>query len=651
MVVLVPKKGEIIVNTGNMWKAIGLSEPLPSPHLDEVNQCKESRADRTTEWHCGPLKFRADFDSSNLADAIPCGAKGEYDLWIRHDCGGQPCETKHRTWFYFAVSGHAEGQALTFNVVNMNKQSKLFSFDMRPTHFTPGVSEKWELVSESVKYQSLTSGSKITFSHKFTSEKETFFAFCVPFSCTDNERLMTEVERHAKTRNDIYFCREVLGYSKGGRKIDLLTISSNSGMLGTRESPTTYPAIDSGERAHMFDSTKKVFVVSSRVHPGETPATHVFNGFLAFLLQKDDERAIALRERYVFKLIPIINPDGVSLGHYRCDSHGQNLNRFYEDPQPDLQPEVLAVKSLILYYFEKGSAEVCIDLHAHANRMGSFAYGNHLDYQQQIETVMYTKLVSMNCPYFDFRSCSFSEKNMSSKDKNGESKEGSNRVALYRATNLVHIYTIETNYSCASLTNCVTEATNGSRTISPRNKVQSRSKFCIDSFGQIGKALLVGMLDVKDLNPYSRLKSSEFKNMQILRNWVTSHVNATLSKKFKGYPNAHSRAESVRVAVEVKERITRNSASTQENSKNTSMQRQDRKNSIILQNKEKIRTRSLLNRERRRSVSLQNRISEKESHPTNDPNLGKVRLQLLTQKLNVDSKETNENCKAIKVFQ
>ena len=513
-----------------------MSEPLPYPRDTDGKAFQSEQGSRPTNWEFGPLKFRADFDSSNLADVIKCTNKDEYDLWIRPDCSGQACETKHRTWFYFGLSGVAPGQVLNFNVVNMNKQSKLFSFDMRPVFFTPGVSEQWEQISESVEYQMVNSGFKISFHHKFRTDKETFFAFCIPFSCTDNERLTTTVENHAKARQDIYFCREILGYSKGGRKIEVLTISSKDGMLDGQEAPMSYPCLDQGDRARAFDKSKKVFVVSSRVHPGETPATHVFNGILAFLLQRDDERAVKLREKYVFKLIPIVNPDGVSLGHYRSDSQGQNLNRFYDDPKVDLHPEIFAVKSLIMYYFEKGDLEVCIDLHAHANRMGSFAYGNHhLDSAAQIETIMYAKLVAMNCPYFDFRSCSFSEKNMSSKDKNGESKAGSNRVALYRATNLVHIYTIETNYSCASLTTAVTDATDTNRTISPGYKVRSRKKFCIESFGQIGKGLLVGILDVKEWNPFSRLKNSEFKNMQILKNWASSYINATLSKKFRSF--------------------------------------------------------------------------------------------------------------------
>lgn len=44
------------------------------------------------------------------------------------------------------------------------------------------------------------------------------------------------------------------------------------------------------------------------------------------------EQGKMLRKHFIFKIIPILNPDGVSRGFYRLDTLTQNLNRFYLDP-------------------------------------------------------------------------------------------------------------------------------------------------------------------------------------------------------------------------------------------------------------------------------------------------------------------------------
>ena len=55
--------------------------------------------------------------------------------------------------------------------------------------------------------------------------------------------------------------------------------------------------------------------------------------------------------------------------------------------------------------------------------------------------MLYPRLVSLNSAHLDFDHCVFSEKNMYMSDKReGLSKEGSGRVALYKATGIIRRY-------------------------------------------------------------------------------------------------------------------------------------------------------------------------------------------------------------------
>lgn len=106
--------------------------------------------------------------------------------------------------------------------------------------------------------------------------------------------------------------------------------------------------------------THQVVFLTSRVHPGETPASFVFKGFLDFLLRPNDKRSAALRDLYVFKLVPLLNPDGVQRGHYRTDVFGVNLNRTYGDPDIFRQPSIFAIKTLMMYHhFGRTDPKLC----------------------------------------------------------------------------------------------------------------------------------------------------------------------------------------------------------------------------------------------------------------------------------------------------
>ena len=149
-------------------------------------------------------------------------------------------------------------------------------------------------------------------------------------------------------------------------------------------------------------------MITARVHPGETPASHVFNGLLKFLLDKDDIRAKLLRDNFVFVLIPMLNPDAVYRGHYRVDTQGNNLNRFYKNPSFENQPTIYAARELFLNLHSQKKLFFYCDLHAHASKKGIFILGNSMEYKKEIEAHLFSRLYSMNSKYLDYNMCNFS---------------------------------------------------------------------------------------------------------------------------------------------------------------------------------------------------------------------------------------------------
>ena len=216
----------------------------------------------------------------------------------------------------------------------------------------------------------------------------TYVAFTYPYTYKELQSYLGRIEKRfncldktyedltsQSTNNSIYFHRENLCYSVENRRVDLVTISGTSGILVERESELSnlYPPSRAGSanrqtnpatskllieknvknskndiRPFKFHNKKIVFV-SARVHPGETQSSFVMRGFIKFLLRPNDPRAVMLRKKYVFKLVPMLNPDGVVKGHYRTDSNGVNLNRVYARPDVGLHPTIYAARKLLLY--------------------------------------------------------------------------------------------------------------------------------------------------------------------------------------------------------------------------------------------------------------------------------------------------------------
>lgn len=111
----------------------------------------------------------------------------------------------------------------------------------------------------------------------------------------------------------------------GGNRVDLLTITEKGG---------------SQEEV----AKRKGVVLTARIHPGESNGSYVMKGIIEFLTAEDNAEAELLRKNFVFKIVPMINVDGVIYGNYRTSLAGIDLNRTWKRPDPVLFPEVTAIK-------------------------------------------------------------------------------------------------------------------------------------------------------------------------------------------------------------------------------------------------------------------------------------------------------------------
>ena len=55
-----------------------------------------------------------------------------------------------------------------------------------------------------------------------------------------------------------------------------------------------------------------------------------------------------LRRHFVFKIVPMLNVDGVIVGNYRCSLAGVDLNRIYRDPLRELFPTIFHTKVMTM---------------------------------------------------------------------------------------------------------------------------------------------------------------------------------------------------------------------------------------------------------------------------------------------------------------
>lgn len=75
-------------------------------------------------------------------------------------------------------------------------------------------------------------------------------------------------------------------------------------------------------------SDKRILIIG-RQHPPEITGHYAYAGFVDYLLG-DSPDAKAFQQDYYIYYIPVVNPDGVDLGHWRHNAHGVDINRDWD---------------------------------------------------------------------------------------------------------------------------------------------------------------------------------------------------------------------------------------------------------------------------------------------------------------------------------
>eukprot|EP00826_Nyctotherus_ovalis_P030198 TRINITY_DN2401_c0_g4_i3.p1 TRINITY_DN2401_c0_g4~~TRINITY_DN2401_c0_g4_i3.p1 ORF type:complete len:267 (+),score=103.89 TRINITY_DN2401_c0_g4_i3:506-1306(+) len=218
----------------------------------------------------------------------------------------------------------------------------------------------------------------LTFTVDFQYDNDTvLMAYSCPYTYTDLNTLLTRLEMNEKVSE---FCvRKTLCRTLAGNRCEYLTITSKETDM----------------------VRKKCVVISARVHPGETVGSWMMQGVIEFLTSLEHPEAKLLRENFIFKIIPMLNPDGVINGNYRCSLAGCDLNRQWKAPDKVLHPTIYNAKKMILeLQGERGMVFFC-DLHGHSKKKDVFMYGCNYE-DDPARTRVFPLILSKLCPLFSF---------------------------------------------------------------------------------------------------------------------------------------------------------------------------------------------------------------------------------------------------------
>ncbi|GAB0093380.1 Nna1 [Sergentomyia squamirostris] len=414
------------------------------------------------------LVFESRFESGNLAKAVKI-TSGYYELYLRSDM----YTNRHTQWFYFRVMNTRKKINYRFSIVNLVKSDSLYNEGMRPLMYSTMEANTsligWRRCGENITYfrnddtfplndnDDDENGSyTLTFNIEFQHDNDTvYFAHSYPYTYSDLQDYLMAIQRHPVKSK---YCKlRLLCRSLAGNNIYYLTVTA----------PQTEE--EAGKQK------KRAVVVSARVHPGETPSSWMMKGLMDFITG-DSYVAKRLRHKFIFKLIPMLNPDGVIVGNTRSSLTGKDLNRQYRTVIRETYPSIWYTKAMIKRLMDDCGVVMYCDMHAHSRKHNVFIYGceNKRQPEKKLSEQVFPLMLHKNvADKFSFESCKF---------KIQKNKEGTGRIVVWML-GVTNSYTIEASFGGTTL---------GSR---------SGTHFNTMDYEQLGRAFCETLMDYYDENP------------------------------------------------------------------------------------------------------------------------------------------------------
>jgi hypothetical protein len=252
------------------------------------------------------------------------GAKGEKD---------QDGRNRQANWYYFRVEG-APKKEMTLDIVDLPGEYNYKPNRGAITKDTPPVisydQRTWKHI-ETFEYDAAEPKMRL----RVTPAAARFWiAHTPPYTAANLALLREEAVRHSDFRE------EVIGKTVGGRDIVLWTITSPDS-----------------------DRDKKVVWLMFRQHSWETGSSWTGEGAVRGLL-RDNAEARQLRQKIVWKILPLCDPDGVARGGVRFNANGFDLNRNWDIENAAKMPEITAQRNAVKAWIRSGhSVDLFFSLH------------------------------------------------------------------------------------------------------------------------------------------------------------------------------------------------------------------------------------------------------------------------------------------------